>query len=100
MKDPYDEGLATHIGLESCVYIRKGIDEALTRGVRAGLLSRERCCKFMVPTLSPRWKETPTASIPRNAVGPCVVRDPEHLHKLFTPGPRGTTFGLITVSVL
>ena len=42
MRVPYGEELATHTGPESCVYIRKGIDEALTGGVRAGLLSRER----------------------------------------------------------
>ena len=42
MKVPYDEGLAAHIGPESCVYARKCIGEALTGGVRAGLLSRER----------------------------------------------------------
>jgi hypothetical protein len=42
MKVPYDEGLAPHIGLESCVYARKGISEALTGGMRAGLLSCER----------------------------------------------------------
>jgi hypothetical protein len=41
MKVPYDEGLAAHIGLESCVYARKGISEALTGGMRAGLLSCE-----------------------------------------------------------
>jgi hypothetical protein len=46
MKDPYGEELATHTGPESCVYIRKGIDEALTGGVRAGLFSRERSCKL------------------------------------------------------
>ena len=46
MKDPYGEELATHTGPESCVYIRKGIDEALTGGVRAGLLRSERCCKL------------------------------------------------------
>ena len=42
MKVPYDEGLAPHIGPESCVYARKGIGEALTGGMRAGLLSCER----------------------------------------------------------
>ena len=49
MKVPYDEGLAAHIGPESCVYPRKGISEALTGGVRAGLLSCERF-RFRVPT--------------------------------------------------
>jgi hypothetical protein len=41
MKVPYDEGLVAHIGPESCVYGRKGISEALTGGMRAGLLSCE-----------------------------------------------------------
>ena len=42
MKASYVEGLATHIGPESCVTVRKGGGEALT-GVRTGwVLSRER----------------------------------------------------------
>jgi hypothetical protein len=35
MKVLYTEGLATHGGPESCVGVRKGVGEALTR-VRAG----------------------------------------------------------------
>jgi hypothetical protein len=50
MKVPYDEGLAPHIDPESCVYARKGIGEALTGGMRAGLLSCERFYKFRVST--------------------------------------------------
>jgi hypothetical protein len=46
MEVPYGEGLASHTGPESCVYTRKGIGEALTGEVRAGLLSRERCGKL------------------------------------------------------
>ena len=46
MRVPYSEGLATHIDPESCVYIRKGMGEALTGDVRAGLLSRERIFKL------------------------------------------------------
>ena len=42
MKVPYGEGLASHTGPESCVDTRKGIGEALTGGVQAGLLSHER----------------------------------------------------------
>ena len=48
---PYGEGVANHTGPESCVDARKGIGEALTGEVRAGLLSRERY-SFGVPTLS------------------------------------------------
>ena len=41
MRESYDEGVASHIGPESCAEDRKGLSEALT-GVRAGrLLSRE-----------------------------------------------------------
>ena len=46
MRVPYGEELATHTGPESCVNSRKAIGEALTGGVWAGLLSRERCCKL------------------------------------------------------
>ncbi len=46
MKVPYDEGLAAHIDPESCVYARKGISEALTGGMRAGLLSCESFYKI------------------------------------------------------
>ena len=51
MKVPYGEGVASHAGPESCVDARKGIDEALTGEVRAGLLSRERYgFSFRAPT--------------------------------------------------
>ena len=46
MEVPYGEGVASHTGPESCVDARKGIDEALTGEVRAGLLSRERYSKL------------------------------------------------------
>ena len=46
MKVPYGEELAIHTGPESCVDSRKAIGEALTGGVWAGLLSRERYCKL------------------------------------------------------
>jgi hypothetical protein len=35
MRDSYSEGVAIHTGSESCIFDRKGGDEALT-GVRAG----------------------------------------------------------------
>ena len=42
MRVPHGVASATHTGPESCVHVRKGMDEALTGDVRAGLLSRER----------------------------------------------------------
>ena len=51
MKESYDEGLANHVGPESCAGDRKGLSEALT-GVRAGrLLSREMVLDSRVPML-------------------------------------------------
>ena len=51
MKEPHDEGLASHIGPESCGDGSNAVAEALT-GVRAGqVLSREILCTFGVPTL-------------------------------------------------
>ena len=41
MKVSYDEGVASHVGPESCVDDRKVGGEALTGEVRAGLLSLE-----------------------------------------------------------
>ena len=50
MKVPYSEGLATHTGSESCMFVRKGEGEALT-GVRAGQVwSRE-----IEPPSRKRW---------------------------------------------
>ena len=41
MRTLYIEGVASHGGPESCVGVPRGRSEALTGGVRAGLLSRE-----------------------------------------------------------
>ena len=47
MKEPHDEGVANHIGPESCAVVREDGREALT-GVRAGQpLGREK--EFLVP---------------------------------------------------
>ena len=50
MKESYDEGIASHIGPESCAVVRKDKGEALT-GVRAGRVwNREILLKFREPT--------------------------------------------------
>jgi len=46
MRVPYSEGLATHTDSESCVYIRKGMGEALTGDVRAGQTCNMRWCGY------------------------------------------------------
>ncbi len=52
MEVPYDEGLASHIGPESCAGVRKGTGEALTGESAGRVLSRERRFSFGVPTVS------------------------------------------------
>jgi len=93
MKVPHGEGLATHTGPESCADARKGIREALTGDVQAGLLSRERFltsgCRRCI------WvrKATSVVSLLRDATGPCVVGDPAHVQKPLAREPGGPVFG-------
>ena len=81
MKVPYGEGVASHTAPESCVYTRKGMGEALTGDVRAGLLSRERSSKlrgadavhksgrqhwshrYREMWLGPAWSKTPSTYV-------------------------------------
>ena len=52
MKESYDEGVANHIGPESCMVVGNGRREALA-GVRAGwVLSLENNDYFRGPTCS------------------------------------------------
>jgi RNA-directed DNA polymerase len=53
MEVPYDEGVASHIGPESCTGARKGAGEALTGESAGRALSRESEFNFRVPTVSP-----------------------------------------------
>ena len=75
MKEPYDEGVASHIGPESCGGGNNVMAEALT-GVRAGqVLSREILAYSKVPTEWVSRKATPDGSLSRDAAGPCAVED-------------------------
>jgi len=97
MRVPYGEGLASHTGPESCVYTRKGMGEALTGGVRVRLLSRERRSSGCRRCYR-RRKATRIASLPRDVIWPCVVRDPVHVHKLFVREPGDPTVGLVQMA--
>jgi hypothetical protein len=46
MKEPYDEGVATRIGLESCAVVREDEGEALTEGWAGRVWSRETLTQF------------------------------------------------------
>ena len=105
MKVLYGEGVANHTGPESCVDARKGIGEALIGEVRAGLLSRERCCKlwgadavhksgrqhwsyrYREIRLGPAWSKTPStyvSSLHGNREIPCLT-----LTKVRAENPKG-----------
>ena len=89
MRESYDEGIASHIGPESCAFAREGGGEALT-GVRAGRVwSREILFNFRVLTLWDRWKATLGRSLARDRLRPCAVGDPEHVRKRPTREPGG-----------
>ena len=75
MQVPCDEGLAIHIGPESCADAREGLGEALTGGRIGQPLSRESFLSW-VPTPCKLWKAT-CPGAPTRAFGrPGVVRDP------------------------
>jgi hypothetical protein len=70
MKEPYDEGVANHIGPESCGNASNGMAEALT-GVCAGqVLSREILADSRVPTEWVSWKAIPAVAISRDTEDP------------------------------
>ena len=75
MQVSYDEGLAIHIGPESCAAAREGFGEALTGGCIGQPSSRERVL-FWVPTPCIRRKATHPGASSRAPGRPGVVRDP------------------------
>ena len=75
MQVSHDEGVAIHIGPESCAVAREGFGEALT-GERIGQpLSRERFL-FWVPTPCRSWKAIRLGASSQAPGRPGVVRDP------------------------
>ena len=75
MQVRYDEGVAIHIGPESCAVAREGFGEALTGGRIGQPLSRERFL-FWVPTPCRSWKAIRLGASSRAPGRPGVVRDP------------------------
>jgi hypothetical protein len=88
MKESYDEGVANHIGPESCAFVREDRGEALT-GVRAGRVWSREIPKSRVLTLYYGWKAKLGVSVSRDTFGPCAVRDPEHARKHLAREPGG-----------
>ena len=95
MKVPYDEGVASHIGPESCAGDRKVAGEALT-GENAGrVLSRERRFASGCRGCQQTRKATRDVPIRRGTAWLRVVGDPAHAWKLSArePGDPATSLG-------
>jgi len=93
MRVSYGEGLASHIGPESCVYSRKAVGEALTGESAGQVLSRER---GFAPGCRRRQldrKATRNISISQEMFRPRVVVDPAHAWKLSVREPGGPVSG-------
>ena len=91
MRVPYDEGLASHIGPESCVGDREGAGEALTGESAGRVLSRES--EFASGCRRSHLVRKATRAIP-SAQGmdrPCVVEDPARARKLSAREPGDPT---------
>jgi len=74
------KGVAIHVSPELCGRCRKAPDEALTGGVRAGLLSREDT-EIRASTLLSDAGTTPAVASSRVAAGPGAVGEPLRVHK-------------------
>src|SRR5450755_496728 len=81
MRTLYIEGVAIRGGPESCVGVPRGRSEALTGGVRAGLLSREITNSSGCRRALKHRKATLLAAFSRVAGGPCAVGDPRHVRR-------------------
>jgi hypothetical protein len=90
MKVPYYEGIASHIGPESCVGDRKGAGEALTDKNAGRVLSRESGFASGGRRCQQSPKATQVVPISRGTDCPRVVEDPAHPWKLSAREPRGS----------
>ena len=94
MKVPYDEGVASHIGPESCASDRKGAGEALTGESAGRVLSRESRLASGCRRGHQSRKAKRAVPIARGTGWPCVVEDPAHAWKLSAREPGDPTSAL------
>ena len=87
MKVSYDEDLANHIGPESCVYVRKGVHEALAGESVGWVLSRERGFASGCRRRQRVRKAKRNTSLSQEVFWPRVVVDPMHVRKLSAREP-------------
>ena len=92
MRVSYDEGIAIHIGPESCAVAREGFGEALTGG-RIGQPSSRESLIFPDADVVEITEGNMGSAITRAPAQSGVVEDPEHVRKLFAREPGGLGFG-------
>jgi hypothetical protein len=88
MRELYDEDLASRVGPESCVGDPRGRSEALTGGVRAGLLSRETTLFQGADVVPMTEGETAGGVIGEPLVGPARSEIPGTYDRLHAREPR------------
>ena len=92
MKVPYDEGIASHIGPESCVGDREGAGEALTGESAGRVLSRESNFLRGADGVTLRGRQHGSIPPARGMEWPCVVEDPAHAWKRSAREPGDPAF--------
>ena len=88
MRELYDEDLASRVGPESCVGDPRGRSEALTGGVRAGLLSRETTLFQGADVVPMAEGETAGGAIGESLVDPARSESPGTYDELHAREPR------------
>lgn len=93
MKVSCNEGIASHVGPESCGDDCKVVIEALTGESAGRVLSLENVISPGCRRRPVRRKATTTAPTTQGAVAPRVVTDPVHAPKHLTRKPGDPGFG-------
>jgi hypothetical protein len=88
MRELYNEDLASRVGPESCVGDPRGRSEALTGGVRAGLLSRETTLFQGADVVPMAEGETAGGVSGESLVGPARSESPGTYDRLHAREPR------------
>ena len=94
MRVPYDEGLATHIGPESCACSCKAVSEALTGESTGQVLSRERSRILGRRRCLTNRKTKQNTPLSQGVFWSRVVLDPVHVRKLSAREPGDPMSGL------
>lgn len=96
MKESHDEGLATHIGPESCATAREGGGRSVDRGTcRPAIEPRKRLSLLGADAVKGCGKAIPEIALSQAIDGPGAVEDPAHArkHSAREPGDPAIVWG-------